>query len=163
VHVPVGYAPILERIDRPERQDIDCLIYGMPNDLRLSAFKAVTDTGVSSVFLCGLYGRARDQIIARSKTVLNVTLFNNMRIFEIVRVSFLLANRKAVVANLDKDTFLEEGMLEAVAATSPQTLAKTGWELCRDNERRANLEQRGYDYFRKRDIRPILEAALQQS
>lgn len=163
VHVPVGYAPNLERIEKPARYEIDSLIYGMPNELRLSAFNAVTRTGVSSVFLCGLYGRPRDQLISRSKTVLNVTLFNNMRIFEIVRVSFLLANRKAVVANIDDDTFIEEGVLDAIAATTPQTLAKTVWEICMNDDRRAELEQRGYDYFRTRDIRPILEAALEQS
>ena len=45
----------------------------------------------------GVYGAERDRLIARSRLVLNVHYFPT-HIFEMIRVSYLLANRTAVVA-----------------------------------------------------------------
>lgn len=163
LYVPVGHSRNLERIGKAQSQDIDVLIYGMPNEKRLSAFHALSKAGLTGVFVYGLYGAARDALIARSKTVLNITLYGDMRVFEIVRVSYLLANRKAVVANIDADTAIERGVLEAIAPTTPQTLRQIVAELCRDDAKRAELEQRGYDFFSKRDIRPILRRALDET
>ena len=163
VHVPVGYAPNLTRIGKAPVQDIDVLFYGMPNELRLSAFHAVAQMGLTAVFLCGLYGEARDQLIARAKTVLNVTLYREARVFEIVRVSYLWANRKAVIANIDPDTDLEPGVLDAVVATSPETLKQLTNQLVMDDARRAEVEERGFSFFSQRRIEPILEAALDAS
>ena len=93
--VPVGFAPVLERVVKPEAQDIDVLMYGAAGQERLSAIYALSQSGLVTVFVSGLYGAARDALIARAKLVLNVTLYR--RVFEIVRVSYLLANKKAVV------------------------------------------------------------------
>src|SRR5258708_14573652 len=38
VHVPVGWAPILKRIEKRAPQDIHALIYGLPSYLRLEIF-----------------------------------------------------------------------------------------------------------------------------
>ena len=161
VHVPVAYAPVLERIGATAEQDIDVLIYGMPNELRMAAFYALTQLGLTVVFVCGLYGAARDDLIARSKLVLNVALYGQRRIFEIVRVSYLWANRKTVIANIDPDTAMDDGVLDALAPVNRETLQATAEALIRDARARAEIAERGYAFFRKRDIRPILEAALE--
>ncbi|MEP7240754.1 MAG: hypothetical protein ABI697_07715, partial [Devosia sp.] len=79
--VKVGYAPVLERIPKAEL-DIDVLFYGLPSDVRFGAFAALTKVALKSVFVVGLYGAARDSLIARSKVILNVGLYNRSRIFE---------------------------------------------------------------------------------
>lgn len=163
VHVPVAYAPVLERVPRAANQDIDVLVYGMPNELRLSAFHALAQLGLTVVFVCGLYGAARDELISRAKLVLNVTLYGNRRVFEVVRVSYLWANRKAVIANIDPDTAMEEGVLAAVIAVTRETLQRTADSFVQDERAREEVALRGYEYFRQRDIRPILEAALEAS
>jgi len=56
---PVSYAPILQRIPRASTQDIDVLIYGMPGKDRLDAFHYISHSGLTTVFVCGLYGKAR--------------------------------------------------------------------------------------------------------
>ena len=53
--------------------------------------------GINVKALFGVYGRERDKLIARSKIVLNMHHYSS-QIFEIVRVFYLLTNRKAVVA-----------------------------------------------------------------
>jgi hypothetical protein len=158
--IPVGYAPILERIAAPAEQDIDVLIYGLPNENRLAAFDALAHAGLRCIFVSGLYGEARDGLIARAKLVLNLSLYTKARIFEVVRVSYLLANRKAVVTRLDPDTAIEPDIRTAVALSTPETFVRDLRALLDDGSGRKNLETRGYDVFRRRDIRAYLAAAL---
>jgi hypothetical protein len=49
---PVGYAPVLTRIPKALRQDIDVLIYGSSGERRL--FHALAQRGLSTVFVSGL-------------------------------------------------------------------------------------------------------------
>jgi hypothetical protein len=84
--VPVGYAPLLTRIPKPPQQDIDVLIYGLTGERRLQVFHALSHLGLSIIFACGFYGSTRDDLIARSKIVLNINLYQMARIFEIVGV-----------------------------------------------------------------------------
>jgi hypothetical protein len=159
--VPVGYAPILSRIPKAAHQDIDVLLYGMSGERRLQTFHGLSQLGLSTLFVSGLYGAARDELISRAKIVLNINLYAQMRIFEIVRVSYLLANKKAVVADRDANTFVEDDVRNAVSFSSS---LKELLELCAklvssDSERRA-LEERGFACISRRDIKAILEQAL---
>ncbi len=159
VHVPVGWAPILRRIEKPLVQDIDVLIYGLPSQLRLEIFNDLCHHGLKCVFLCGMYGTERDELIKKSKLVLNINMYQS-RIFEIVRVSYLLANSKAVVADLQSDTIVEPSMEGAVIFTTPDQLVATCTRLLEDDSAREELEETGRRIFEHRHISPILTAAL---
>lgn len=158
--VPVGYAPVLTWIPKLPQQDIDILIYGMPGDLRLAAFDRLAHAKLSTVFVSGLYGEFRDNLIARSKLVLNINLYQTGQIFEIVRVSYLLANKKAVVATLDEKTFVEEDVKSCLKFTTHENLVVDCLELVQNEALRVNLENSGFEAFSQRDIRPILRNAL---
>jgi hypothetical protein len=158
--VPVGYAPLLEQIAPAPRQDIDALIYGLTNELRLNAFHALCMSGISTVFVCGLYGADRDGLIARAKTVVNVSLYDRAKIFEIVRASYLFANRKAVVAHAGPETGIEDDIREAFAATDARNLVATVHQLVRDDAVRHTLEEKAHEVMVRRDIRTILREAL---
>ena len=158
--VPVGYAPVLQRISRPLEQDIDVLIYGSPGQDRLGAFHYLSMSGLTTVFVCGLYGQARDDLIRRSKIIVNINAYNTSKIFEIVRVSYLLANRKAVVADVDAETAIDEDMRLAVKCSSGPELVNDCQALIQDDRARIALENIGAEIIRKRDIRVILESAL---
>jgi hypothetical protein len=160
VHVPVGWSPILERISRNAVQDIDVLFYGVPGQRRLALYSQVCQTGASCVFVCGLYGAARDGLIARAKLVLNIDLNDSRRIFEVVRVSYLLANAKAVVATLQPHTLIEPDLRDTVAFVPIDRVASTCVELLANEPARRQLEQRGEQAIRARDIRGILNRAL---
>jgi len=159
--VPVGYAPLLTRIPKPPQQDIDVLIYGLTGERRLQIFHALSHFGLSIIFACGFYGSTRDDLISRSKIVLNINLYQMARIFEIVRVSYLLANRKAVVADLDTDTSVEDDVRAGVKfVSSAQELVDACVKLVEDESERTKLEEAGYSSIRQRDIRGIIESAL---
>jgi hypothetical protein len=158
--VPVGYAPVLERVPRPASQDIDVLLYGLPGDERLGAFNELSHRGLTTVFFCGLYGKERDELIGRSKVVLNVNLYDHARIFEIVRVSYLLANRKAVVADLDAETHIEQDIRRGIRATTRARLVEDCLALIENDAMRADLEEAGFAAISRRDIRKTLASAL---
>jgi hypothetical protein len=161
--VPVGYAPVLTRIRNADSQDIDVLIYGVVGEQRLAVFASLghlVNGGLTTVFASGLYGAGRDSLIARSKIVLNVNNIPRAKVFEIVRVSYLLANAKAVVADIYPDSYIEEDIANGVIFVPTAMIAKTCWELLADDARRTQLERQGFACITRRDIRLLLAAAL---
>jgi hypothetical protein len=157
--VPVGYAEPLTRIPKAPVQDIDVLMYGTPGPDRMDAFYHLCQSGLKTVFVCGLYGKERDELIARSKLIVNINLYS-AKIFEVVRVSYLLANRKAVVADIDPATFIEEDIRAGICVVEPSMLVLECNDLVNNDPRRKAIEESGFEAIRSRDIRPILEAAL---
>ena len=156
--VPVGFAPVLEQVPQTEAQDIDVLMYGLAGQERLSAVYALSQSGLVTVFVSGLYGAARDALIARAKLVLNVTLYRS--VFEIVRVSYLLANKKAVVAVVDAGADVRNEFGRAIQFSDFQSLVRDCEALAKDDDARNLLELSGYSLFKQRDIRGILSVAL---
>ena len=96
--VPVGYAPCLTRIP-PAAQDIDVLFFGLQSPRRRKVLLALGEAGLNVVALTNVWGRERDAWIARAKVVLNMHNQDSGE-FEVVRVLYLLANRKAVVCEV---------------------------------------------------------------
>lgn len=158
--VPIGYAPVLTRMVKPEYQDIDVLIYGMTGEHRLKAFDMLANAGLSTLFACGFYGESRDNLIARAKIILNVTLFQMCKQFEIVRVSYLLANKKAVVSILDEDSIIEEDIKSCIKLSTFDSFVDDCRQLIDNEIMRTELENLGFESFARRDIRDILKAAL---
>jgi hypothetical protein len=162
-YVPVGWAPILNRIDKCITQDIDVLFYGTPAQLRLQVFQDLCDSGMKCMFVCGLYGKARDDLIGRAKLILNINRYDHSRIFEIVRVSYLLANAKAVVADIQEGTFIEPDLQNAIAFATPEQIRPTCAAFLDNEQARFDLEDRGRASIERRHISGILESALEQS
>jgi hypothetical protein len=159
--VPIAYAPILSRIPKAPHQDIDVLIYGLAGERRLNVFHVLSQRGAATLFVSGLYGAARDDLISRSKIVLNVSLYHFAGIFEIVRVSYLLANKKAVVSDLGPNTSIENDVRGCVKfASSLQEMISVCFQLLENEKERTRLEEVGFVTIRQRDIRTILERAL---
>jgi len=119
-HVPVGYAEILTKIAKAPVQDIDVLFYGSINERRRIVLDQLEQAGLKVERLFGVYGEERDKYIARSKIVLNMHYYES-KIFEHVRVSYLLANRKAVVSEISDLADINTDLQNAVAMVSLTT------------------------------------------
>jgi hypothetical protein len=105
------------------------------------------------------YGEERDALIARAKIVLNLHYFD-AQVFEIVRVSYLLANRKCVVSETGRDTALEGPLREGIAFAPYDSLAQTCVRLLQDEAARRRLAEAGFNCFRACPQVPMLERAL---
>jgi SAM-dependent methyltransferase len=160
IHVPLGYVPELSRIKPASTMDIDVLFYGSLNDRRSAIIKALRDAGANVHTVFGMYGKERDQLIARSTIVLNVH-FYEQKLFEIVRVSYLLANSKAVVTECSPET-ADDGLENAVLGCSYEQLVASCLSLLRDEMERRQLEIRAFDWFSRRKESEILTKALAQ-
>jgi len=106
MHFTFGYHPGLRRIPADAVKDIDVLFYGFPNEPRLRILRELERRGVRVTSLFGVFGAARDASIAKSKLVLNLHQ-HPTKVFEIVRVHYLMNNGKAILAQCDPDTKID--------------------------------------------------------
>jgi hypothetical protein len=157
--VPIGYVPELTRIKPNQTEDIDVLFYGSMNERREKVVQDLRAMGLEVAAVFGVYGAERDALISRSKVVLNMHYYGT-RIFEIVRVSYLLSNARAVVAEAAPGTEIEPDIAGVVALAPYEELAATCYRLVDDGEARADLAQRGFEAMAARDERAYLAQAL---
>jgi|GEM_PF-1329113 len=173
-YVPLGYVPEmtatpqarawLQQTPEPEVvQDIDVLFYGSMSGRRRETLDALKARGLNVMIgdtdhPC--IGDYRDELIARAKVVVNIHYYETVGIFEIVRVSYLLANGKAVVSELSPHTDIEPDIKDAIVTGSRADLPELCWQLVHDDERRHTLERHGFDLFRQRTAEGILKPAI---
>ena len=159
VHAPISHVPELRRIARAPVEDIDVIFYGEMNDRRERILQGLVSAGIDVTTVMNCFGPQRDALIARSKLVLNLHA-HETRIFEIVRVSYLLANARCVVSELYADTAIEPGLREAVAGAPADRLAETIRALLEDADARRALGERGQRIFSARDAVAMLRTCL---
>ncbi len=157
--VPVGHVAEMSRIPAGGPQPIDVLFYGAVNARRRAVLDALGHAGLEVVCLQNYYGRLRDAVVARSKLVLNMHYYE-AGIFEIVRVSHLLSNRRAVVAERHPDTEVEPDLLDAVAFAPYEGLVEACRALAADGAARERLAETGWRRMAARDAVRILREAV---
>ncbi|WP_304186820.1 hypothetical protein [Phenylobacterium aquaticum] len=155
----IGYAPGLSRIAPAPDQDVDVLFIGSMNARRRAALDDLAARGVRVKAAFDLYGAARDALIARARIVINIHYYE-AQVFEIVRVSYLLANRVCVVSETGLDDELEAPLREGIAFAPYQGLTQACLDLLADPARRQALGQAGFAAFSARPQAPMLRAAL---
>ena len=160
-HVRVGYVPELTRIAAvPE--DIDVLFYGSNSPRRRAVLDSLRARGFRVEWLFGVFGAGRDAMIARSKIVLNMHLYE-AEVFEIVRVSYLLANGRAVVSERGANPAEDADLASGIAFAAYDELVDRCVELLGDDRSRRELGQRGYQAFSARNQAAILGEVLSSS
>ena len=160
-HLPIGYVPELARIAPSVTQDIDVLFYGSVNRRRGAILQALAKRGLRVVRAFNVYGARRDALIARAKLVLNLHYYD-VRVFEIVRVSYLWTNRKAVLTEEFDDEDVGADLREGLAIGRGDELADLAEHLVADERARRTLEERGFEAFRRHPQAPMLAAVLAQ-
>ena len=159
--VPVGWSHVLQRI--PQREpDIDVLFYGSLNDRRLQIIDELRSAGARVEAVFGVYGAERDALIARSRLVLNVHYFE-AKIFELVRVSYLLGNGRAVVSERGASLQEEAPFEDCVAFCSYGDLTRRCLELLQHPAERARLGAAGRRIMASRPAARFLAEALSAS
>ncbi|MDH5536536.1 MAG: hypothetical protein OEZ08_13335 [Betaproteobacteria bacterium] len=161
-HVPIGYAPPLTRIAPAAAQDIDVLFYGSMNERRKAVLDDLRQADLAVHYAYGVYGAERDALIARAKVVLNVHFFRT-KIFEIFRVSYLLANRKAVVSECSAETEIDPRLREALVLVRYDEIAEACRALASDRVAREKVGARGFECFSRLTFRDELSRAMQST
>jgi hypothetical protein len=155
----VGYSPGLARVPHSLAQDIDVAFIGSIGDRRAAVLQALQRSGVKVFAATGLYGAERDAVFGRAKIVLNLHHYE-AQVFEIVRVSYLLANRLCVVSEAGLDQDLEAPFRKGVAFVYYRDLVAVCRHLLQRPDERRRLANAGFEAFKARPQTPMLKAAL---
>ena len=159
--VPIGYTQELTRIEFAPERDIDVLFFGSMNERRKAIIDKMGAAGLRVAVAFGAYGGERDALIARAKLVLNVHYYD-AKVLEMVRISYLLANRCAVLSERSSDPAEDDGLAEGVAFADYRHLARRARELIGAPDERARFANHGFDIMKARPISDYLRGALPQ-
>lgn len=155
----VGYAKTLTRIVHEEVKDIDVLFYGSLNQRRSRILSDLQAKGVVVKHLFGVYGRERDAFIARSRIVLNIHYYE-VQVFEIVRVSYLLANRVFVVSETGREKEMETVFSHGMVFCAYDDLADTCVRYLEQDMEREKIAEKGFEIMRSRPQSGFLKDVL---
>jgi hypothetical protein len=155
----IGYMPALTRIQRAPVKDIDVLFIGSMNPRRGQVLDQIGSRGAVVTVAFDSYGAERDGLIARAKIVLNLH-FYQAKLFEIVRVSYLLANRVCVVSETGLDAELEAPFAGGVAFAGYDGLASACLRLLADEAARDRIAEKGFEQMRALSQLDMLKRAL---
>jgi len=145
--VPVGYHENLEQIPQNRDKDIDVLFYGSVGERRQRVLNDLAaDPAVTVRALFGVYGKQRDEYISRSKIILNVHFYST-KIFEAVRISYLLNNTCCVVSETS-ELYPYSGV--DIPMFPYETLARQCRMLLRSGAEMDRVRRRAYVQFKDR-------------
>jgi hypothetical protein len=143
-----GYQKKLHRILKGPSQPIDVLFYGSLNPRRAEIINLLRKLKVNVHTSFSVYAAQRDNLISQSKIVLNIHHYDS-QIFEIVRVSYLLNNAKAVVSEVNLKTSIESRYLAGIYASSYDNLTQSCLRLIEDAHLRNELEEKSLAVIKK--------------
>lgn len=158
-YVPVGYHPCLTRIENSAAPDIDVLHIGSLNARRSEILCTLQDRGLRVKQLFDSYGENRDRWIARAGIVLNMHFYDS-RLFEIVRCSYLFANKKLVVSELGNDMELEGKFYEGAWFAPYEGLVNACMGALWNRDKRERITSKGFEIFSGLSQADYLKEAL---
>jgi hypothetical protein len=144
----LGYQKELNRIQKIPAQDIDVLFYGSINPRRAHVLDDLKNFGLKTHTSFGVYGKDRDDLIGRSKIVLNLHYYKS-EIFEVVRVFYLLSNAVAVVGEINPTTTVDNLYRNAVVGVDYENLVGACLNLINDDQLRIQNSQNGFETIRQ--------------
>lgn len=156
----IGYAPELTKIPKVN-EDIDVVFYGSINDRRKKILDELAK--YCSIGIAIGYGEQRDKTIARGKIILNMHYYES-KIFEMVRCSYLMANKKLILSENSEDKELELNLSVAVTWSAYTKLVDVCLDLLDwlkvNPETLRVMEENGFKVFSKMKQSDYLKAVI---
>ena len=144
----IGYQKELNRINHNIDKNIDVLFYGSINARREHIINKLKDRKINVKTLFGVYGKERDDLIAQSKLILNMHMYDS-KIFEIVRVFYLLSNSIPVLTEVGSDTKFNNDFLDLICKSTYENIEKNIIYLLENDKKRIELGENGLNAIKK--------------
>ena len=144
----IGYQKELNRINHNIDKNIDVLFYGSINTRREHIINKLKDRKINVKTLFGVYGKERDDLIAKSKLILNMHMYDS-KIFEIVRVFYLLSNSIPVLSEVGSDTKFNNDFLDLICKSTYENIEKNIIYLLENDKKRIELGENGLNAIKK--------------
>ena len=145
----IGFHEKLNRIPLRKHKDIDVLFYGSAKERRRNLLNELSNSGLKVKHLFGVYGAQRDEYISRAKIVLNCHHFE-AKIFEIVRVHYLVNNKIPVVSELHPDTKIEPFWNSIITGVKFENIAAECKKLSNDESLRRQSSEFAFNKFQEK-------------
>jgi len=145
----IGFHEKLNRIPHRKHKDIDVLFYGSAKERRRNLLNELSNSGLKVKHLFGVYGAQRDEYISRAKIVLNCHHFE-AKIFEIVRVHYLVNNKIPVVSELHPDTKIEPFWNSIITGVKFENIAAECKKLSNDESLRRQSSEFAFNKFQEK-------------
>lgn len=158
----VGYVQQLDYISdlSEEEKDIDVLFYGTLNERRSAVIMLLEEEGLRVESSFGVYGLRRDRLISRSKIVINIHYYES-KVMEIVRLSFLMANKRFIVSEKGNDESMERSFEGGIVFVDYDSMVETCCRYVNNITERREIAVRGHEIFSAHNQEAFLKKALQ--
>lgn len=159
-HIPIGYSASLERVNHENKvKDVDIFFYGMLTERRLKILNKFHDRGVRIEVGFKVFGSARDEMIARSRIILNMHQSDTPHLEE-VRIAFLLCNRCFVLS----ETADHDPYLGGVVFCDYENLVEDGIHYLQNNMQAeiARVIDCGYSAIKNIPMAKCIQSALEK-
>lgn len=154
--IQIGHAPELERI-KPQPEEFDVLFYGVMTERRRILLDRLRRAGLDVVHLQDIFGRKRDEYIARARIVLNMHARSDQA-FECLRVAYLLNNRRCVVSERGIDQAVEREFERGIAFAAYEEILPTCLALVNNPDERERIAMSGYQTLVRRPLTTLANA-----
>ena len=144
----IGFQKNLQRIKMNDNKEVDVLFYGSLNNRREKIINSLLKNNVKVKCLFGVYGKDRDDWIGKSKIVLNLHYYES-KIFEIVRIFYLLTNAIPIVSEVDENTKLNNNYLKGIMGSNYEDVEKNILSLLENEKERKLIGLNGFNIIKK--------------
>ena len=159
--VPFGYVPAFTPpVHTYVEPDFDVAFVGSMVPYRTKIINDLKAAGLRVFASDSLYEHERADIFRRSKVILNIHFYPQVKMLEVVRIGTALAQCKAVVTQLDKDTKIDPYYLPGVVGATYDAIVSTVADLARNDVKREILACKGYELFTARRASDMLQKGL---
>lgn len=153
--IPFGFNSNFQKVKLNQNKDVDVLFYGWALARREKIINKL-EKMCKFIHAYGIYGQKRDELISRSKIVLNIHNYENVGIFEQVRVFYLFINKSFVISENSKWSPYDDRI---VTFPYDQIIEGVMYWLNRPKERE-EIANQGPDILKKVDTQRLIENAL---
>jgi hypothetical protein len=159
--VPFGYVPAFTPpVHTYMPPDFDVAFIGSLVPYRTKVINDLKLAGLRVHASDSCYEDQRADILRRSKLVVNVHFYPQVKLLEVVRLGLVMAQCKAVVTQLDGDTRIDPYYLPGVCGAKYDEIVPAVVDLVRNDRKREELAYTGYKLFAARLATDSLQKGL---
>jgi len=160
IHCAIGYAPELTRIEHV-KEDTDVVFTGGGHLRRQKILDGIVAGGAGLYQVYKVFGKERDDWLARGKIHLNIHK-EPAHLLEIVRISYLLANKCFVISEVSADTDIMSSFKDGVVFCQYDALVGQCLDDLAHPKKRKEIAEAGFEIFRKMPQSDYLAKALEE-
>lgn len=142
--LPLGYVPEMSRLSPCPEPRADALFYGAITPRRRQVLDELDARRLKVLRLDKAFGNERDLALYQAKLLINIH-HSLPASLEVVRLAYALANKRAVVSELNPDTYHYPELAEACVYGPHHQLAGLVAELAADGPAREKVAKQGFE------------------